>query len=205
MIPYLGWLCACSFMSDSLWPYGLQPTRLLCPWDFPGKNTGVDCHCLLHGIFLTPGIELTSPAAPALAVDSLPQAIWEVLILGRPNQVSPSLKVRRSHTPDSPSGLEESEKLCCGPPLERLGGEDLRAALSWLSARKCDLSPANARNRIQLKIWMSQTGFRVPDKTGALAHTMISALWEAEQRARLHRPQASDPWKLYSSNYESKS
>ena len=28
-------------------PYGLQPTRLLCPWDFPGKSTGVGCHCLL--------------------------------------------------------------------------------------------------------------------------------------------------------------
>ena len=32
---------------DSLWPHGLQPTRLLCPWDFPGKSTGVGCHCLL--------------------------------------------------------------------------------------------------------------------------------------------------------------
>jgi len=29
------------------WPHGLQPTRLLHPWDFPGKNTGVGCHCLL--------------------------------------------------------------------------------------------------------------------------------------------------------------
>ena len=29
-------------------PYGLQPTRLLHPWDFPGKSTGVGCHCLLR-------------------------------------------------------------------------------------------------------------------------------------------------------------
>ena len=29
-------------------PHGLQPTRLLCRWDFPGKNTRVGCHCLLH-------------------------------------------------------------------------------------------------------------------------------------------------------------
>ena len=36
-------------------PYGLQPTRFLCPWDFPGKNTGVGCHFLLQGI--DPGIE----------------------------------------------------------------------------------------------------------------------------------------------------
>ena len=31
-------------MSDSLWPHGLYPTRLLCPWGSPGKNTGVGCH-----------------------------------------------------------------------------------------------------------------------------------------------------------------
>ena len=31
-------------MSDSLRPHGLLPTRLLCPWNFPGKNTGVGCH-----------------------------------------------------------------------------------------------------------------------------------------------------------------
>ena len=42
-------------MSDSLWLYGLQPTRLLCPWDPPGKNTGVGSHSLLQGIFLTQG------------------------------------------------------------------------------------------------------------------------------------------------------
>ena len=37
----------CSVMSDSSRPHGLQPTRLLRPWDFPGKSTGVGCHCLL--------------------------------------------------------------------------------------------------------------------------------------------------------------
>ena len=35
-------------MSDSLQPHGLWPTRLLCLWDFPGKSTGVGCHCLLR-------------------------------------------------------------------------------------------------------------------------------------------------------------
>ena len=48
--------CACwvaSVVSDSLWPHGLYPARLLCPWDFPNKNTGVEglnLHllCLLH-------------------------------------------------------------------------------------------------------------------------------------------------------------
>ena len=45
----------CSVVSDSLQPFGLQPTRLLCPWDFPGKNTGMGCHFLLQGIFPTQG------------------------------------------------------------------------------------------------------------------------------------------------------
>ena len=31
-------------MSNSVWPYGQQPTRLLCPWDSLGKKTGVGCH-----------------------------------------------------------------------------------------------------------------------------------------------------------------
>ena len=35
-------------MSNSLRPLGLQPTRLLHPWDSPGKSTEVGCHCLLH-------------------------------------------------------------------------------------------------------------------------------------------------------------
>ena len=46
---------SCSVMSDSVWPHGLRPARLLCPWGFPGKNTGVGCHFLLQGIFLTQG------------------------------------------------------------------------------------------------------------------------------------------------------
>ena len=37
-----------SFVSDPQRPHGLQPTRLLRPWDFPGKSTGVGCHCLLR-------------------------------------------------------------------------------------------------------------------------------------------------------------
>ena len=37
-------------MSNSSRPHGLKPTMLLRPWDFPGKSTGVGCHCLLHKI-----------------------------------------------------------------------------------------------------------------------------------------------------------
>ena len=44
-----------SVMSDSLEPCGLQPSKLLSPWDSPGKNTGVGCHALFQGIFPTQG------------------------------------------------------------------------------------------------------------------------------------------------------
>ena len=37
-----------SVLSNSVWPHGRQPTRLLRPWDSPGKNTGVGCHFLLQ-------------------------------------------------------------------------------------------------------------------------------------------------------------
>ena len=40
--------CVTSVVSDSLRPHRLQPTRLLCPWDSPGKNTGAGCHFLLQ-------------------------------------------------------------------------------------------------------------------------------------------------------------
>ena len=41
-----------SVMSDSLWPHGLLPARLLWPLDFPGKNTRLGCHFhMLYGIF----------------------------------------------------------------------------------------------------------------------------------------------------------
>ena len=42
-----------SAVPNSLWPHGLQPARLLCPWDSPGNNTGVGCHSLVQGIFPT--------------------------------------------------------------------------------------------------------------------------------------------------------
>ena len=44
-----------SVVSDSLRPRGLYPTRFVHPWSFLGKSTGVGCHFLLQGIFLTQG------------------------------------------------------------------------------------------------------------------------------------------------------
>ena len=62
-------------VSDSM-----RPAKLLCPWDSLGKNTGVSCHVLLQGIFLTQGLNLqllTSPALPGRFFTS--RASWEPL------------------------------------------------------------------------------------------------------------------------------
>ena len=49
--------CSLANSCPTLLPHrGLQPTRLLCPRDFPGKNTGVVCPFLLQGIFSTQGL-----------------------------------------------------------------------------------------------------------------------------------------------------
>ena len=61
-------------MSDSLPLGGTAPLKLLCPWDSPGKNTGVGCHAILQGIFPT---HASNPRLLILLhwkVDSLPQA-----------------------------------------------------------------------------------------------------------------------------------
>ena len=75
---------SCSVVSDFVRPRGLQPTRLFCPCDSPGKNTGMGCRALLQGI-LRPRdrrMELTPLTSPALAArSSTTSTTWEALEL----------------------------------------------------------------------------------------------------------------------------
>ena len=57
-----------SVVSNCLWPHGLQPTRLLCPWNSPGNNSEVGSHSFLQGIFPTQGL---NPHLNALQADYL--------------------------------------------------------------------------------------------------------------------------------------
>ena len=50
-----------SVMFNTFRPHGLKPARFLCPWNSPGKNTGVGCHSVLQGIFPTQG---SNPGLP---------------------------------------------------------------------------------------------------------------------------------------------
>ena len=100
-------------VSDSSWPHGLQPTRLLHPWDLPGKSPGVGCHCLLCHHSLRPskllaliGIHLSlfSPLCTLiqsnhssmqtwLQADSLPTGLP-----GKPDYITPTFKVSMAST-----------------------------------------------------------------------------------------------------------
>ena len=66
------WKWSRSVVSDSATPWTVLLTRLLHPWDSPGKNTGVGCHFLLQGNLPDPEIEPRSPALLAHALTSEP-------------------------------------------------------------------------------------------------------------------------------------
>ena len=74
-----------SVVSDSSQPHRLQPTRLLCPWDFPGKSTGIGCHCLLqfssyHDVFHDPDNQdgVITHLEPDLLECEVKWALWRI-------------------------------------------------------------------------------------------------------------------------------
>ena len=64
-------MLSCSVVSNSLQLHGLQPMRLLCPWDFSGQEHWSGLPYPPRGDLPDPGIEPTSPMTLALQVDSL--------------------------------------------------------------------------------------------------------------------------------------
>ena len=73
-------LLIASVMSDSVRPHGLQPTRLLHPWDSPGKNTGVGCHFLLQCMKVKSEREVAQ-YCPSLEIPKASTFIKELLFI----------------------------------------------------------------------------------------------------------------------------
>ena len=94
----------CSVVSDSLQPPGLQPTRPLCPWDSPGKNTGVGCHALLQSIFPTQGWNSSLIHLLHWRAGSLLMSTWEAQM----SHGQKSLSTRSSAGEASLSSLSDS-------------------------------------------------------------------------------------------------
>ena len=91
-------------------PNGLQPTRLLCPWDSPGKNTGVGCHFLL----------------PCMKMKSLSRVRLLVTPWTAAHQAPPSMRFYRQ---EYWSGMP-SPSPSCSVPLLMGGGKCARFLLT---------------------------------------------------------------------------
>ena len=70
----------CSVTFDSLQPFGLKSTRLLCQWDFPGNNTRGGCQLFLQGIFPSQGLN-----ARLLCLLHCRQIFYPLSHWGKPN------------------------------------------------------------------------------------------------------------------------
>ena len=93
-----------------MWLRGLKPTRLLCPWDFPGKNPGVGCHFLFQGIFPTQGMSLHF-----LEVSCIAGGFFTIWVTKKPTHWLPfsSVQFHRSVVSDS---LRPHESQHARPP-----------------------------------------------------------------------------------------
>ena len=113
-------------MSDSSRLYGLQPTRLFRPWDFPGKSTGVGCHRLQGPL----GGENLGPRLVRKPTGFYPLHQW------RQSRLAGRLWARRERAGSAPglvagehgdSQLRLGERVLCGQFLVRTRGGEPRA------------------------------------------------------------------------------
>ena len=89
---------SCSVVFDSKRPHGLQPTRLLRPWDFPGKSTGVGCHCLQMketqktwvrslGQGRSPAVGNGNPLQYSCLENPMDRGAWQATVCGLQSQI----------------------------------------------------------------------------------------------------------------------
>ena len=125
--------CCCCFCLVAkscltlLWRHGLKPIRLLCPWDFPGKNTRVGCHFLLQGIFPTQVLNLhlwhwqvDSFYLPFRSIQFSPSVLSDSLRphgLQHTRLVCPSLSPRVCSNSSIESVMPSSHLILCHPLL----------------------------------------------------------------------------------------
>ena len=131
-------------MSNSLQPQGLQPARLLCPWDFPGKNTGVGCHFLLQGIFPTQG---SNPGLPHCR-----QTLYCLSHQGSPHQGRGDQEITKISVQFS-SVVQSCLTLCdpmdCSPPGSFVHGIFQERILEWVAISFSRVS-SQPRDRTQV-------------------------------------------------------
>ena len=123
--------CCCevaSVVSDSVRPHRRQPTRLPCPWDSPGKNTGVGCHFLLECVKVKSLSRVRLCATPSTATHQAPLSLgfsrqehWSGLPFPSP--------MRESEVTQSCPTL--SDPMDCSPPGSSVHGIFQARVLDW--------------------------------------------------------------------------
>ena len=157
-------------MSNCLRAHRLQPARFfLCPWDFLGKNTGVGCHFLFHGIFPTQGSNSSLLHLLYWQADSLP-----IVPLGKPK----AFRDRRQQPQAWCQSLGRARRVFVqgrqGPPYS-LGDQSLSRIRSYVHSQ-CDMWEPKGRED---NIWMGwgwmwqwpQTGY------GYLRRIRMTRIW----------------------------
>ena len=102
--------CVASVMSDSMQPHRRQPNRLPCPWDSPGKNTGVGCHFLLQCmkvksesevsqscLTLSDPMDCSLPGSSAHGIFQARVLEWGAIAFSEIQTSRPNLKAVHSH------------------------------------------------------------------------------------------------------------
>ena len=139
------WKCLCEHLSClTLQTCGLGSSRLLCPWNSPGKNTGMCCHFLLQGIFptqrLNPGLLHCRQILFTVWVTNWPSNLWVWLYLIMPHKcvsfsrrsLTQKLKMTLISLWDMVSGLLIS-CLCAGKQVWTIG-VPIRSSTNKLSS-----------------------------------------------------------------------
>ena len=130
-------LCvSCSVVSSSLQPHRLQPTRLLCPWNIPGKNTGVGRHFLLQWIFPVQG---SNPGIPHCR-----QILYNLSYQGSPWQIDGG-KTRKTVTDFIVLGSKITTNNDCSHEIKRclLLGRKVMTNLDSILRRRDITLPTN--------------------------------------------------------------
>ena len=108
---------------------------MVCPWDSPGKNTGVGCHSLLQGNLPDPGIE---PRSPALQADSLPSELpGKPLVVTQFKACHASVSMTDSYQRKGPFSIKEKSVTQGHPqyPTEHPSGRHSRITASLAKAQ----------------------------------------------------------------------
>ena len=146
-------------MSDSSRPHGLQPPRLLRPWDFPGKSTGVGCHRLPQNLpfsadqvkhkGLATQARICSPPRPRLPGHSLwvAQALqlpWRRVALPRPPEAKGSAAAGLQLPEVRGSGPAGGWTAAVGPGRRRMTRTRRSERAAWRPRRSPDCPPSRA-------------------------------------------------------------